>query len=104
MLAQILKILPLILPILAKLFKSIGKINQVKKTEEVSDELIHDIVDKAKKEVEAQVEKTLEEYRPSIRDTAKNLPTQEDLDREERLNELEKILIESQNKYKNKPR
>lgn len=106
MIIQILRLLPTILPLILKLFSGLSELEKPKVNNEAVTKAQKDAVDEAvkaaKKEVEEQIEATIEKYRPKVREVANKLPTEKELARKKRLEELEAELLKDQKEYEEK--
>ncbi len=102
MFLSILRLLPLILPLVIKLFSSLGELGATQAATEAQKKA----VDTAMKEVEADMEKmiseTIEKYRPKVEKAAKSLPSEQYTDRQKRIKELEEELLKDQKEYAEK--
>jgi formiminotetrahydrofolate cyclodeaminase len=95
MLNNILKLLPILIPLLKKLIELFTENKKTQPEVELSQETINDLVKKAEEKVTKIVEETIETYRPVIRTVSNSLPTQTELEREAYLDELEKKLFQN---------
>lgn len=98
MFIRILKLLPIIIPILIKLFDSLAG---VRRDDLITTQAQEEAVNRAMKEVEEDIKRmigeTVEKYRPKVEKAAKSLPSEEYTERQKRIEELEKEFLEKMN-------